>query len=1198
MWHRQQSKRQQLRHTNKSRSAKSRRTAEQPRSVEQLERRNLLTGYVQQNLVADQAGTALVQDPALIAPWGVASAPDGGSFWIADSGSSSATLYQGDVSGSGFSKTPINIALPGGLPTGDVYAGSTGAFSVTDANGNSVPARFIFASLNGNLIATAAPPAPGSSLQTLVGQGQIVAHEDGAVFTGLAIGSSNGQTYLYAADFQHGQVDVFDTSYHLVKTLSDTGAPAGYSPFNVAVINGQLYVSYAAYTTTSIQNNDNDNDESDQTDNSAPQNDAHGNGNGNGNGHGNGNGNGNGNGHGNGNGNGNGNGDGNGGGEQGNGNGNGNGQGNGNGNGNGNGGGPGNGGPHGGPGGGQNNDDDDDEGPGPGQTLVRILSTSGGFIDLFNADGSVTRLTTGGPLNAPWGMALAPSGFGQFGGDLLVGNFGDGRISAFSLSGGAANLAGQLTNPAGAPVAIPHLLGLAFGNGVSAGDSNTLYFTSAPSGAGSGGGGATTAPSLVVLDPSGNGALTASGNGAVDVSDGGTIAVDSTSGSAISLDGNGQVVAGTIDIVGGYNANGHANLQGTVDTGATSVADPLASLATPNISQLTTYQAVNVSGNTQVTLSPGVYTGGIQVSGQATVRLMPGIYYLQGGGLSVTGQGSIFGQGVTIYNAPLSANDGISVTGQGSISISAPIPGTPLANPINQGIPGVAIFEARGAGSPISVDGNGSINIVGALYAPQAVLQAAGNGRINVLSNPAGSVAAEIIVGDVSVVGNGTVDVASNSDHVPSPIGGVHGLFGSLQVGGNSLLTTGATLHATEGATFTGAVAAFGSPTSGAVASDYTATIDWGDGSSASQASVVATANGGFLVLSSHQYAEDGSDTIHVTINGNGGSTTVTEQAQVADAPLVALSLNSTVQLNQNVNNATLATFSDLGGPDVAGDYTATVDWGDGTTSPGTPVVNSDGTISVLGSHSYTAAGQYTLRITLNDEGGSSTTAFAEAAIGNVDADDFFVAQAFQNILGRSVDTATLQYFVNALEQGLTRAAFASLLTHSDEYFHDKIDADYQHYLGRDADDSGLAYWTSQLRNGVTDEQLAAFFIGSPEYFEHSGGANLSWVRQMYFDLLGRAPDTAGEVFWVNLLNAGGSRSQVALGFAASPEREGIMVSQDYLDFLGRQPGQSEINGWVGSFEHGLTNEQVISGFVASPEYFGDHNHLQAGHGH
>src|SRR6185437_3563276 len=102
------------------------------------------------------------------------------------------------------------------------------------------------------------------------------------------------------------------------------------------------------------------------------------------------------------------------------------------------------------------------------------------------------------------------------------------------------------------------------------------------------------------------------------------------------------------------------------------------------------------------------------------------------------------------------------------------------------------------------------------------------------------------------------------------------------------------------------------------------------------------------------------------------------------------------------------------------------------------------------------------------------------AAIGDVDADDFYVAQAFQNILQRDVDPATLQYFVNALEHGLTRVAFASLLTHSDEYYHDKIDADYQHYLGRDADDSGLAYWTSQLRNGVTDEQLAAFFIGDP----------------------------------------------------------------------------------------------------------------------
>src|SRR5207244_1331698 len=80
----------------------------------------------------------------------------------------------------------------------------------------------------------------------------------------------------------------------------------------------------------------------------------------------------------------------------------------------------------------------------------------------------------GGTLDAPWGMALAPAAFGPFGGDLLIGNRGDGRISAFDpVTGG---FAGQLNGADGTPLAIPGLWALTFGNDHLAGVSNTLYF--------------------------------------------------------------------------------------------------------------------------------------------------------------------------------------------------------------------------------------------------------------------------------------------------------------------------------------------------------------------------------------------------------------------------------------------------------------------------------------------------------------------------------------------------------------------------------------------------------------------------------------------------------------------------------------------------------------------------------------------------
>jgi uncharacterized protein (TIGR03118 family) len=104
--------------------------------------------------------------------------------------------------------------------------------------------------------------------------------------------------------------------------------------------------------------------------------------------------------------------------------------------------------------------------PGPGN----------GFIDVFDTNGHLlSRFASGGPLNSPWGLALAPANFGTLSGDVLVGNTGDGRINAFDARTGA--FVGQMTDAAGIPIRLDHLWGLAFGNGGGAGSQQALYFT-------------------------------------------------------------------------------------------------------------------------------------------------------------------------------------------------------------------------------------------------------------------------------------------------------------------------------------------------------------------------------------------------------------------------------------------------------------------------------------------------------------------------------------------------------------------------------------------------------------------------------------------------------------------------------------------------------------------------------------------------
>jgi len=108
-----------------------------------------------------------------------------------------------------------------------------------------------------------------------------------------------------------------------------------------------------------------------------------------------------------------------------------------------------------------------------------VVGAGLGLLDVFDLNGNfIRRLTTGGQLNAPWGIAQAPTTFGTFGGDILVGNLGDGRITAFDPQTGASK--GQLSNSGGKPIVISELWALTFGNGGQGGKKGLLYFTSGP----------------------------------------------------------------------------------------------------------------------------------------------------------------------------------------------------------------------------------------------------------------------------------------------------------------------------------------------------------------------------------------------------------------------------------------------------------------------------------------------------------------------------------------------------------------------------------------------------------------------------------------------------------------------------------------------------------------------------------------------
>jgi uncharacterized protein (TIGR03118 family) len=110
-----------------------------------------------------------------------------------------------------------------------------------------------------------------------------------------------------------------------------------------------------------------------------------------------------------------------------------------------------------------------------------VAGAGNGIVDAFDLQGNfLRRVVTKGQLNSPWGLALAPAGFGDVGGDLLVGNFGDGTINAYNPISGV--FIQTLQDPSGIPLSIDGLWGLRFGNGGTFGSPNTLFFTAGPNG--------------------------------------------------------------------------------------------------------------------------------------------------------------------------------------------------------------------------------------------------------------------------------------------------------------------------------------------------------------------------------------------------------------------------------------------------------------------------------------------------------------------------------------------------------------------------------------------------------------------------------------------------------------------------------------------------------------------------------------------
>ena len=236
---------------------------------------------------------------------------------------------------------------------------------------------------------------------------------------------------------------------------------------------------------------------------------------------------------------------------------------------------------------------------------------------------------------------------------------------------------------------------------------------------------------------------------------------------------------------------------------------------------------------------------------------------------------------------------------------------------------------------------------------------------------------------------------------------------------------TGKALSATEGSTFNDAVATFSDPDTSATASDYTATIDWGDGTPTTAGTITGSA-GSFTVGGSHVYADEGSKAVTVTItdaDDSANTATATSTATIADAALTASGVSLA---GPPTYTGPVATFHDANTTtSTTADFTAAINWGDGTPPTAGTVTGNGGSYSIDGSPTYTGLGNFTIKVHIVDDGGSTADAtttiliFAFAAGGN------FVIGNGEQAVGHDVSFWSARWSrLNALAAGDAPAAF------------------------------------------------------------------------------------------------------------------------------------------------------------------------------
>ncbi|HVX12713.1 MAG TPA: DUF4214 domain-containing protein [Pirellulales bacterium] len=418
--------------------------------------------------------------------------------------------------------------------------------------------------------------------------------------------------------------------------------------------------------------------------------------------------------------------------------------------------------------------------------------------------------------------------------------------------------------------------------------------------------------------------------------------------------------------------------------------------------------------------------------------------------------------------------------------------------------------------------------------------------------------------------------------NVPAPGGG---FLGNANLASTNDLTdlfqpalnaTAVNVPSTAGGSFSGRLGTFTDVDGDNDDADFTATVDWGDGTSST--AQVAGNSSGFTVSGTHTYASEGIYTATVTVNDIDGASATVSPVITADYSLSAT--GTAVNTTQATTfSGTVATFTDADPGGTVGQFTATIAWGDGSSSAGTVAANPGGPgFIVTGNHEYTSVGGDVITVTIKDEGGAAATASSSANVAANPNAPTTMADTF--VLGPSGPynasgaTSVLANDTGPDPQNLSARLVSTttngtLTLHSDGSFTYTPGPGFQ----------GIDRFTYQAVEGNIGGNIVTVTLLS---------YNASLVDKLYHQVLHRSAEDSGLIYWTAQLDAGKALDVVATGIFNSVERLDPLVTQFYEEYLDRGTDVSGLNYWVADWQTKGDPRDVVENILASPEFFDD----------